>query len=485
MENMQRVRTACDRCQGSKVRCSRGKPACWRCYQNGQQCVYSPFRKIGRPSKQVASNSKSRADVHDDLEEAVQVGQQAIMGAYNTDWRDLNEETAQQIHDMGIDTDLNATTHLAFSDSSQRHMQPQPITMAHSFQRWPVMPTLAPEQLRHFHMNGSETQFNTVTTPSWEYSDRTETSPSNLSDSSDFSYSPQSSSIIQPQDGDWSTITYDGLRGRSKSAASSMSTPISTDLEAIDFAKHPLNGQSKLHAAANALSNSHSKSSHLQPILADSKSPDSEAKRRALYPTQQSNDAQCSSECYPALSKILARLTDWDAEREDIPLEPLLRLDEELQYTMKKVIACSCCCRGKSGNQAIIMLRILALDNLLRLFEKKQDRSQKPTVEAFLIGPASSPGSIQNFQEIFPWTEEPLLLGKYTVSDKVKATVLRQLVLAFVEKLVATLSDLEDEIDISLKDFNRRIAREMVEEISRRAAFIRGILRLASEPSVP
>jgi len=478
MADLQRVRTACDRCQGSKVRCSRGKPACWRCYQNGQQCVYSPFRKIGRPSKQVSSNSK-RTDVHDDVEEAIQIDQQTIMEAndLDLDWSDLNEETEQQSHTMEIETELDAATQLAFSSSSQRHMQSQPITMAQPFQHWTLMPTLAPDQLCHFDINGSETQISTVTTPSWECSDRTETSPSNPSDSSDFPYSPKSSNTTQPRNSNWGATIYDGLCGRLHSASSSISTLASTEIEAVDFAKHLLNGQSKPRAAATALSNSHSKlSSHLQPISPDSNLLDSEAKHRPPCPTQQRHDTQCSSECYPALSKILARLTDWDAEREDIPLEPLLRLDEELQYIMKRAMACSSCCRGKLGNQSIIMLRILALDHLLRLFEKQQDRSQKPTTRTFPTGPANLPGSRQSFQGIFPWTEEPLLLGKYTVSDKVKATVLRQLVLAFVEKLVATLSELEGEIDVSLKDFNRRIAREMVGEIGRRAGFIREML---------
>lgn len=45
------LRTSCDRCQVAKVRCSRSKPACWRCSQSGQECVYSPLRRTGRPRK--------------------------------------------------------------------------------------------------------------------------------------------------------------------------------------------------------------------------------------------------------------------------------------------------------------------------------------------------------------------------------------------------------------------------------------------------
>jgi hypothetical protein len=46
-----KYRLSCDRCQNIKVRCSQDKPACKRCSRKGFACVYSPFRRIGRPKK--------------------------------------------------------------------------------------------------------------------------------------------------------------------------------------------------------------------------------------------------------------------------------------------------------------------------------------------------------------------------------------------------------------------------------------------------
>jgi len=57
------MRLACDGCHWRKLRCSRTATACERCLRDGVQCVYSPARKVGRPSKaeQIASRAKETA----------------------------------------------------------------------------------------------------------------------------------------------------------------------------------------------------------------------------------------------------------------------------------------------------------------------------------------------------------------------------------------------------------------------------------------
>ncbi|KAK5637287.1 hypothetical protein RRF57_012999 [Xylaria bambusicola] len=46
-----KFRQSCDKCQNSKVRCSRDKPICKRCAQRQFRCIYSPLRRTGRPRK--------------------------------------------------------------------------------------------------------------------------------------------------------------------------------------------------------------------------------------------------------------------------------------------------------------------------------------------------------------------------------------------------------------------------------------------------
>ncbi|KAI1350545.1 hypothetical protein F5Y01DRAFT_145958 [Xylaria sp. FL0043] len=55
-----RFRQSCDKCQDSKIRCSRDKPSCKRCAQKRLRCVYSPLRRTGRPKKAVSSEQGTR-----------------------------------------------------------------------------------------------------------------------------------------------------------------------------------------------------------------------------------------------------------------------------------------------------------------------------------------------------------------------------------------------------------------------------------------
>ncbi|KAL2130207.1 hypothetical protein VTI74DRAFT_6774 [Chaetomium olivicolor] len=45
-----KFRSSCDACLNTKVKCSQTKPSCTRCIRHGYKCVYSRYRKIGRPS---------------------------------------------------------------------------------------------------------------------------------------------------------------------------------------------------------------------------------------------------------------------------------------------------------------------------------------------------------------------------------------------------------------------------------------------------
>src|SRR4051794_24715218 len=54
-----KLRTSCDTCQQSKVKCNQAKPCCHRCLQHGIDCVYSPVKRVGRPPKPTTANVAS------------------------------------------------------------------------------------------------------------------------------------------------------------------------------------------------------------------------------------------------------------------------------------------------------------------------------------------------------------------------------------------------------------------------------------------
>lgn len=67
----EKLRTACDSCYNSKVKCSRSRPLCSRCLICGTDCVYSPSGRSGRKSRK-AEEITAFADAVLDGDEALQ-----------------------------------------------------------------------------------------------------------------------------------------------------------------------------------------------------------------------------------------------------------------------------------------------------------------------------------------------------------------------------------------------------------------------------
>ncbi|KAK3938478.1 hypothetical protein QBC46DRAFT_410191 [Diplogelasinospora grovesii] len=214
--------------------------------------------------------------------------------------------------------------------------------------------------------------------------------------------------------------------------------------------------------------------------------------RGRLQPTNRSSqNSECSGECTKTLSEMLARLDECHTGGDDyeVSLDTLLGLDRELHQTTKRTLTCRRCMEKPSG-QTGIMLAIMAQGNLLGLFERQQDVATKesaPLRDMRRTGnQQQQPQQQQNqfglgcsVSSQFPWTDKSLLVGNFTVNDEVKAVFLRQLLLIYVENLGSILSELGRNADLVLKDVNRKISKEMVADIYRRASFLRGKLWLA------
>ncbi|KAL8645434.1 MAG: hypothetical protein Q9210_006707 [Variospora velana] len=56
-----KLRESCDSCLVAKVKCSKGRPLCSRCLQNGSNCGYSPSSRAGRKNRDSAS---TKGNVH-------------------------------------------------------------------------------------------------------------------------------------------------------------------------------------------------------------------------------------------------------------------------------------------------------------------------------------------------------------------------------------------------------------------------------------
>lgn len=70
-----RLRSSCDYCTESKLKCDQQKPSCRRCLNRQRACVYSPIRRAGRPPK-----SASIQNSIDETIEVMNVGETPLNG---------------------------------------------------------------------------------------------------------------------------------------------------------------------------------------------------------------------------------------------------------------------------------------------------------------------------------------------------------------------------------------------------------------------
>lgn len=59
-----KLRESCDSCLVAKVKCSKGRPLCLRCLQNGSDCGYSPSSRAGRKNRDSATTKAQKHKSH-------------------------------------------------------------------------------------------------------------------------------------------------------------------------------------------------------------------------------------------------------------------------------------------------------------------------------------------------------------------------------------------------------------------------------------
>ena len=511
--NTQRLRTSCDRCQAAKVKCSRAKPSCWRCSQSGQQCVYSPLRRTGRPK----ISSTSGTSAKDDREEGSRQQNKVQKGKNDSGWR-RREQHQEQQQQYGDHSFLAGLAEVASPTEMDTALAQSEMWQSGSTVLQPDLQQLL--DVAQMHPNDIMLDFQTSGFDIQDIARDFEAfasnltlggtaSPRNVSDNR-----LHSSTVSSPS---WSSGLWNCPTANDTSpdcpTPSPTSTPFSGEMSVSrDDFKSRTNAVTEHDASLTTISNlaseqagllsqvtnrpptvpspvSHSVFTQPQPTSIESTAC-SDSAMPGLVQTSSHPDPRHNSDCYSALSEIMALLSEDRPEGEGMSLDKLLGLDRELHDTIKRVLACRRCME-KSSNQTMIMLMFMALDTLLCLFEKQQNAAATQTAvpkffswrvlatTATTTRSATGEGSTRTVSQ-FPWMDKAILVGSFVVDGKVKTIFLRHLVLAFVENLGSLLSELESQADRVLKGVNRRMAKEIAVDICRRTLFFQGWLRLTS-----
>lgn len=423
--NGPRLRTACDACQAYKVKCSRGKPSCWRCSENGTPCVYSPLRRTGRPPKRAstvrpsgrdgktsdsASNRPSRQE-----NEARAHESPAQPGERQPPWitpqpsppsqlfrQEQSERDAARVTTSGPGGAL-------FPSASGEAMEGTTV----SSQIQDNQANSRPEDDRAFQgsMNDLPADDFSLDTSSLGLDmtfDNSDLLPAML----DFDPSDSNAGLLASEAAAYAPQA-DGSRAYEASRPN-----VATNRERLlsaNFAFHtdillgesstdqlptsPISPRASSTSSCNVASNGATGQINFLPLDDNIHTPTScplptfwdlntfapaQTPRQARaysigggIRTDPNHGREASMQvctCYQALSTFLGKTGVYDSgdEGDDcVSLDTLLELNREIQATAQSVLHCRRCMK-MSNSQNIFMLIYMALDNLLHLFEKQQ-----------------------------------------------------------------------------------------------------------------
>ena len=537
---MSKYHTSCDHCLTSKVKCSRTKPVCGRCSQSGQRCVYSPFRRIGRPPKMSTWNPtvqqqpevtnlaqkqqrQRQQQTQQDQEERQQgdlVGNKADNAAVNVSNANLSTQMTATATPEEMDLSLTLGTPWPSGQAAPQGQPPGADDVARVLEGIPDLDSFdfelpannfgeldifldatagplpspgtspactIPKLLIPFSCWDSAVFAHAPPPPSSDCSSQSAPSRSSAADSGTMSGQSQPTMLVPEQ---LSTSNSQSVSGISTSHSHSNHPLRANSHPYQEVGNPPLSTTSRRRTGferypslsqvtpRRSIASSHGRALSVNTGI-------------GRLPPRSSLDGQCSNKCYAALAEQLARLSGCGSDGCAIPLDLLLSLDRDVYQEKDKALNCASCL-GKTSSRPTLTLVIMVLEHLLGLFEKEYDADLAAELDGVIMDRVASwrrvhgsdMGSCRQRADRSGSTlpllhrDKPLLVGDFEVEEDVKAAFLRQLLRLHLDRLMITLSELDKALDVGLKDVNYRIAREMLVDIHRRILFLQGLLAL-------
>lgn len=427
----QKFRTSCDKCLTSKVKCSQDRPSCWRCSQSGQDCIYSPFRRLGRPPKGPGAETFTVANIFGPTPEQAST----------------TVDKAYQHFDVYDPLEMT-------SGDFETHFDVPHVSEA-----------FGPE------LNQGDVQdARTILSKN---------SALRISSSVDFSRFANSATE-ENETGYQSDIS----RKRKSDVAVGLQPRPSLSRGRSDDIQHPKcipQSQEQPFAYPNQWHNvclehltkpqsgwSPPRRTWRSPSHATSESEEHNVAGNAMELESTATGDACHGGCHRDLSELLQRL----GECEDmlaLPVDEVLTLSRDVQLKRQKFIHCTVC-TAKSNNRTNLTLTIMAFRNILLLMEK--------LYEAGADSPSQCRSGGSNRDSTPLHDGYPLSVGNYVVDESVKAKFLDELIATHLDKIMSMLKDLSRSIDQSCRDVNSRVAREFMSDAQHRAALLRKRLLL-------
>ncbi|GFF23712.1 hypothetical protein IFM58399_00405 [Aspergillus lentulus] len=433
-----KFRSSCDSCLSTKVKCSQTRPACARCTQHGRQCVYSQYRKIGRPSaKALGALTEPRGQLQ---ERAAKPGRKP--------------KKTQQQHSPQLPVEHSPRgTEPLLPPNVLGEPLGSSVNPSHVLNDFgtPAPGSRASSILEELHAGNNSAS---------SAGDSALSLDQNMSDSG-IGASLASSLEYGIGEVDWAT-----LQGIIEGSA----------FQELDLAPQgQYYGSTEPRIWGSGLSpvclDDPGPTAQVEPLFSPLTSnyslfaghPTVHSPRRPTLASRpsasligESNPSllstRCTSHCYGALTSQLTKLSDLQALGTSVALDVLLNLENQVSRARDKILRCQSCLAATGCGQTLVLLT-LVVANVLSLFENSSGGSQEdgqsegdrgciPSAES-PMSRGSSLTDASDWRSALPHTKRPLVLGTVQLNESVKRAFSRHLVRMYLDRQRGVVKQLE------------------------------------------
>ncbi|CAI7582004.1 unnamed protein product [Penicillium crustosum] len=400
--------SSCDTCLKAKIKCSQAKPTCARCLQQGRQCVYSPYRKIGRPSTKNLPLD--------------QLQQPKGRTAGGTARRSLSRRVS--LASPGIENGSRESVLVPSQTWSDQELTGNINRLDYGLEgtNWSALEGLL------------DASMSTLPQADHELA----------------SAVPRLDQVhdLDPNPGQEDLTGY--LSPSSLSSRESLATTFPPEAEAGSFglsSEFPFSAGYSL-GTGPVLSESLNAFPVLSSFPSSASSPVTEARGFNLLsaPTD-----RCTFQCYPVLINILNDMNEFQRKSSGLPLDVLLNLDKRVRKVHETILGCPCCLVSCAAALTLMLITMVNI-NLLSLFERScgstdggsgssMSRGELNVAPRIAFGGGNYAGQDRSRNPL-PYTTGHLTLGNIHLDETVKLVFSRRLVRLYLERQLGVVQQL-------------------------------------------
>lgn len=475
-----KYRASCDTCLIAKIKCSQTKPSCLRCSsQPGQLCVYSQYRRIGRPYKRPQQQQESQQ-------------QQS-----RTKFRQNKQGNGLSVAETGSSHPSEAPAPLPSDEGNGENSKSLDLNLTNSVPTTsaPVLSqgilTASPDRAEVFDFTADMSSFDydmsasdfvdlgvfdSVPSPPLMLEEGVQNDRNHDVTSQYYQPEPTASSFKRaaPQKHPPKRASF------SLGQPNPFTAPFTSSRSRCAFTSN--NGYRKIPRYSLLIPPPESAID--PPNRGYSQAFTHDRPGRFLLQSTTA-DSSCNGRCHAILTEQLSCLSKWLSEECSVLLDSLLNINDHISCERKKVLRCAACL-GKTRNRQTLMLIIMVLEKLLCLFERECDVDRLSSAlmvsEIEPLAQRQGLGSLQHHKSkrsggaLPARTNLPLVVGSVEVDEIVKTAFVRELLRMHFERQLVTISELDKILTQGTKDVSYKITSELLVDVYRRIEYIQGLL---------